>query len=97
MFEQAIPQYDVRPLLGVIKAPTLIIAGRHDWITPPTQSEEILRLMPGAEYVVFEQSGHMPFVEEQQGFLDVVRRFLGLPTTQAAEDRVLIGAGATQM
>jgi len=80
MFDQVIPHYDVRPLLGTITAPTLVIAGRHDWITPPSQSEEIQRLIPGSEYVVFEKSGHMPFIEEQDDFLDVVRRFLGIAT-----------------
>jgi proline iminopeptidase len=78
MFEQVIPHYDMRSQLGTITAPTLIIAGRHDWITPPSQNEAIHTLIPGSEYVVFEQSGHMPFVEEQEGFLSVVRRFLGV-------------------
>jgi len=78
MFDQVIPHYDVRPRLGTITAPTLVIAGRHDWITPPTQGEEIHRLISGSEYVVFEKSGHMPFIEEQDDFLDVVRRFLGI-------------------
>jgi proline iminopeptidase len=92
MFEHQIPHYDVRPLLGAITAPTLIVAGRHDWITPPSQAEEIHRLIPGSEYVLFEDSGHMPFIEEQQGFLAVVRRFLGLEAAQAAEERILTGA-----
>jgi proline iminopeptidase len=81
MFEQVIPHYDVRPQLAKVTAPTLVIAGRHDWITPPSQNEEIHKLIPGSEYTVFEQSGHMPFVEEQQGFLDLVRRFLAIDTT----------------
>ena len=78
MFDQVIPHYDVRAQLGAIMAPTLVIAGRHDWITPPTQGEEIHRLIPRSEYVVFEKSGHMPFIEEQDDFLAVVRRFLGI-------------------
>ena len=80
MFEREIPHYDVRPRLGTITEPTLVIAGRHDWITPPTQNEEIHRLIPHSDYVVFEYSGHMPFIEEQEGFLAVVRRFLDLPS-----------------
>ncbi len=78
MFDQVIPHYDVRPQLGAITAPTLVISGRHDWITPPTQGEEIHRLIPHSENVVFEKSGHMPFIEEQDDFLAVVRRFLGI-------------------
>ncbi len=78
MFDQVIPHYDVRPQLGAITAPTLVISGRHDWITPPTQGEEIHRLISHSENVVFEKSGHMPFIEEQDDFLAVVRRFLGI-------------------
>ncbi len=78
MFDQVIPHYDVRPQLGAITAPTLVISGRHDWITPPTQGEEIHRLISHSENVVFEKSGHMPFIEEQDNFLAVVRRFLGI-------------------
>lgn len=89
MFEQVIPHYDVRSQLGAITTPTLVIAGRHDWITPPSQSEEIHRLIPGSEYAVFEQSGHMPFIEEQDAFLDLVRRFLGI----AAETPEALPAG----
>jgi proline iminopeptidase len=41
--------YDVRSELKRITAPTLIIAGRHDWICPPEFSEEIHRLIPGSD------------------------------------------------
>jgi len=82
MFEHVIPHYDVRPQLGAVTAPTLVIAGRHDWVTPPTQGEEIHRFIPSSEYAVFEKSGHMPFIEEQDDFLDVVRRFLGIASDQ---------------
>ncbi len=38
--------YDLRPELANIRAPTLILAGRHDWICAPEFSEEIHRLIP---------------------------------------------------
>jgi proline iminopeptidase len=84
MFEHELPHYDVRPRLGMIGVPTLIISGRHDWITPPTQGAEIHGLMPGSVFTVFEHSGHMPFIEEQDAFLDVVRRFLTPVAARAA-------------
>jgi proline iminopeptidase len=87
MFEQGIPQYDVRPGLGAITVPTLIMAGRHDWITPPSQNEEIHHLIPGSELHIFEHSGHMPFIEEQEEFLQVMRRFLGLEVPEMAGAR----------
>ncbi|NCA18195.1 MAG: alpha/beta fold hydrolase, partial [Actinobacteria bacterium] len=38
--------YDLRPELKNIIAPTLILAGRHDWICAPEFSEEIHKLIP---------------------------------------------------
>ena len=42
-------RFDLRPELSRITAPTLIIAGRHDWICPVEFSEEMHRLIPGSE------------------------------------------------
>lgn len=76
MFKHEIPKYDVRPQLEKITAKTLVMAGRYDWVTPVTQSEEIHRLIPQSNLVVFENSGHMPFIEEQGEFVRTVREFM---------------------
>jgi proline iminopeptidase len=68
--------FDLRPKLGSIIAPTLILAGRHDWICPPEFSEEIHRLIPGSELRIFEDSAHTIGTDEPQRFLDVVAGFL---------------------
>ena len=39
-------------------------------------SEEMARGLPDAELVVFENSAHMMFAEEQDRYLAAVRRFL---------------------
>lgn len=57
-------RYDLRPELGRITAPTLVLAGRHDWICAPEFSEEIHRLIPGSELRVFENSSHSIRVDE---------------------------------
>lgn len=49
---------DLRPELSLIRAPTLILAGRHDWICPPDCSEEIHQLIPGSTLHIFENSSH---------------------------------------
>ena len=69
--------YDVRPRLGAIKAPTLVLTGRHDKIAPPFASEEIVKGIPHAEQVLFEQSGHRLMREENAKFLQTVRGFIG--------------------
>ncbi len=70
------PGYDIKAALPGITCPTLVTVGRHDWITPVRQSEVIAALVPGAELVVFEQSGHSPQIEEAPKFQRMVRDFL---------------------
>jgi proline iminopeptidase len=57
---------DLRPGLASITAPTLIIAGRHDWICAPEFSEEIHRLIPGSKLAIFEESSHSVRVDEPE-------------------------------
>lgn len=68
--------FDLRPELSQITAPTLIIAGRHDWICPPSFSEEIHELIPGSDLRIFEQSSHTFGTDEPDCFIDVVAGFL---------------------
>ena len=61
--------------LAAINVPTLLISGRHDEATPATvqpYADEI----PGARWHIFEDSSHMPHVEETAACLKVVGDFL---------------------
>ena len=62
--------------LGQVTAPMLVLAGRHDRTCPPEASQATAAGVPGAQLHIFEQSGHMPFVEQPDEFLKVVREFL---------------------
>ena len=76
-FADLVPSYNVLPRLGEIRVPTLIISGRQDWITPVAQGgERLQRGIRGSELVVFERSGHYPFIEEQPAFLAAMRRWM---------------------
>ncbi len=68
--------FDLRPELHKITAPTLILAGRYDWICAPEFSEEIHRLIPGSDLRIFEESAHSIGGDEPQKFLDAVAGFL---------------------
>ena len=76
MTEHELDKYDVRPRLHEITAPTLILAGRWDWRTTVEHAEIMQRWIPEAELVVFEGSGHMLYIEEQDKFLAAVRDFM---------------------
>ena len=59
--------------LGRITVPTLVIGGREDWIMPPAQGAERLHAaLPHTKLVIFENSGHMPFIEEHALFIETV-------------------------
>jgi proline iminopeptidase len=75
-FGVCLPTYNTTARLPEISTPTLILSGREDWITPPEQGERMRALLPNAEFVIFEESGHFPFVEEQQAFLTTVEEWL---------------------
>ena len=75
-FSQNIPNFDLTARLSEIAVPTLVIVGRHDWITPLEASQELAAGIPNAELVVFENSGHSPQQEEHERFVQVVRDFL---------------------
>lgn len=75
-FSQNQPKFNVVDRLKTIQTPTLILVGRHDWITPVEASEEIHREIPNSRLVIFERSGHSPQIEERDAFLSEVRMFL---------------------
>ena len=68
--------YDLRPELANITAPTLILAGRHDWICAPEFSEEIHSLIPGSRLKIFEKSSHSIRGDEPEEFHATVRDFI---------------------
>ena len=68
-------EWDVTPRLGEVRLPTLVLSGRFDEATPAVV-EAIQRGIAGSESVTFEESSHMPHVEEPERFLSVVEAFL---------------------
>ncbi len=62
--------------LGLVKAPTIILVGRHDLEAPVACSEELYQGIPKAELVIFEKSGHYPYIEEPNYFTSTLVNFL---------------------
>jgi proline iminopeptidase len=84
VIEHEYARYDCRPELAGIVCPTLVMVGRHDWICPVDQAEEIHRLVPHSELAIFEASGHSPQVEEREAFVARLRGFLAAGAPPAA-------------
>jgi L-proline amide hydrolase len=67
--------WDITDRLHEISTPTLLVSGRHDEATPRIVGE-IHDRIPGSQWRIFEESSHMPHVEEPEGFLETVEAFL---------------------
>ena len=70
-------QFSALPWLHDLAMPALVVAGRHDWIAPPAQgAQRLARGLPHARLAIFEESGHFPFIEENERFLSVLGEFV---------------------
>jgi proline iminopeptidase len=68
--------FDLRSELPRITAPTLIIAGRQDWICPPEFSLEIADLIPQAEIYILENCGHSVRVDQPELLLSRIESWM---------------------
>ena len=67
---------DLRPQLSKIIVPTLVIVGRHDFITNVSMAEEMVKHIQNARLEIFEESGHYALVEEPEKFYQVIKAFV---------------------
>jgi len=67
---------DFRGTVGKLRMPVLVIAGRFDREIYPRLMLEYRRYAPRARFVMFERSGHFPFIEEPEVFERTMREFL---------------------
>ncbi len=67
---------DYRQLLKDVSAKTLIVAGRYDGVSTPEFAVQYKQFMPQAKFVMFEQSGHNPYLEEPDKFYAIMDEFL---------------------
>ena len=66
-FLPALQEHDKRSALGVFQGvELLVLVGASDRLTPREQSEDIVASVPGAEYVVVPDSGHMVTLEKHE-------------------------------
>lgn len=71
----ALRGWDVRPRLAEITVPALVARGAYDLCTERIAAT-LLKGLPNAREVVFEESSHMPVLEESDRYLEVVDAFL---------------------
>ncbi len=79
--------------LATVAAPTLVVVGNQDILTPRGDSEEIADRMPNAELVVISGAAHGFMVEHASTFNSVLGEFLGRVTKA---ERAAVAAVAAQ-
>ena len=67
--------WDVREQLPQIRVPTLVTSGAHDEATPLI-AQTVQQGIPGAQWVLFEESSHMAHVEEAERYMQVLENFI---------------------
>ncbi len=71
-----IAKLDFRTKLENLKMLVLIIEGRFDRVAVPSWSIKYKEYAPQAKFVMFEKSGHNPYVEEKEKYFQLVTDFL---------------------
>lgn len=65
--------------LGALKAPTLIVWGREDVLTPLAIGKAFNEDIKGSQLAVLDRCGHVPQMECAGAFLEVLNKFLAAP------------------
>lgn len=67
---------DLKHVMPLIKAPTLLVWGENDTATPLSDAKTMERLIPDAGLVSFPDCGHYSFLDNPMGFRAVIKEFL---------------------
>jgi 3-oxoadipate enol-lactonase len=78
----ALAGLDLRPDLGKVKVPVLVLVGEHDEATPPPMSHELAAGLPQAHLEIIPGCAHVPQLQSPDVFLDAIGDFL--PVKSAA-------------
>lgn len=75
-FSGFLRRFNFIPKLKKITAPTLILAGKDDWICPPEQSKIMAEQIRHARLKVFKNCGHAIAVDAHEQYIKLIKRFL---------------------
>jgi 3-oxoadipate enol-lactonase len=75
---EVLARWDYRALVGEIAAPTLVLAGADDPVTPPPDVELLADGIPDARLVVLPAAAHLANVEQPGAFAAAVSEHLAL-------------------
>lgn len=63
-------------LLSRVAAPTVLVLGDDDILLSPTRGHELAKLFPNGRCEIMPNAGHVPFLDDPEGFQRIVRKFV---------------------
>lgn len=85
---EAIAAMDQRDLLGAIQAPTLVVAGAADPVTPPVTALSLAQAIPGSSLSVVAGAAHLATLEQPAQLSSLlVDHLVGIPATRGETAR----------
>jgi pimeloyl-ACP methyl ester carboxylesterase len=75
-FRHLLPGWTMMDRLGEITVPTLVMAGRDDFVFPPECQRELAAGIPGARLRIVERAGHNPYSEQPAEVMQAVSDFI---------------------
>lgn len=75
-FLPGLRHYDAHHALPTITAPTVVVSGGLDLLTPPVHAHEMAAAIPGAEHIHLPHVGHMVLTEATAAVNDALGRVL---------------------
>jgi proline iminopeptidase len=75
-YSQLLKDWTVMNRLHEIQAPTLVLAGRYDFLFPTEHQVALAAGIPNARLEIIENAGHNPHMEQSEAVLRFIRDFL---------------------
>ncbi len=76
-FSQLLNGWNIMDRLSEIKAPTLVLSGREDFLFPPESEAMLAAAIPNAQLEIVERAGHNPQIERPLETIGLIRHFMG--------------------
>lgn len=83
-YSQLLNGWTVMDRLSEIKTPTLVMAGRHDFLFPPEHQAILADRLPNADLVLIERASHNPQMEQTAEVIRAIRDFMAIANVPAS-------------
>ena len=85
-YSQLLNGWTVMDRLGEITIPTLVLAGRYDFLFPPEHQAILADRLPNAKLVLIERAGHNPHAERNAEVIRAITDFMAAVTPGCANN-----------